>query len=67
MDSLSISELQEALRAARGSFGRKLDILGLDACYMAMGEVVYQLRNDVSIVIGAEGLSRSWAGPTERF
>jgi hypothetical protein len=67
MDSLKIPELQQALRAAKTSFGKKLDILGLDACYMAMGEVQYQLRNDVSIVIGAEGLEPEFGWPYGRI
>ena len=40
-----------------------IDILGLDACYMAMGEVTYQVRNEASIVIGSEGLDPAFGWP----
>ena len=66
MDSLTIAELQQALHGARKRSHKKIDILGLDACYMAMGEVAYQIRNEVSIVIGAEGLEPEFGWPYGR-
>ena len=67
MDSLTIAELQQALQGARKRTHKKIDILGLDACYMAMGEVAYQIRNEVSIVIGAEGLEPEFGWPYGRI
>ena len=66
-DSLSITELQKALRLARQKVKKKIDILGLDACYMAMGEVAYQVRNEASVVIGAEGLEPQFGWPLGRI
>ena len=38
----------------RKRLGRKLDVLGLDACLMAMGEVGYQSKGSASFMIGSE-------------
>jgi hypothetical protein len=71
-DSLSIPELAEALRAATARAGRKLrgrkiDILGMDACYMSMGEVAYQIREHVDFMVGAEGLEPTFGWPFRRI
>ena len=34
--------------------GRKLDILGMDACLMNMAEVSYQVKNSVLYTVGSE-------------
>jgi hypothetical protein len=54
-DFLDNAELQRALRDATQHLGRnKIDVLGLDACLMAMIEVAYQIRDEVSYLVGAE-------------
>lgn len=75
MDSLTIDELKDALSAA--TFGecpnepppirRRIDILGLDACYMNMGEIAYQVRPSVDVMIGAEGPEPSFGWPYRRI
>jgi hypothetical protein len=35
-------------------FGRKIDLLGMDACLMNMVEVAYQLRESVNVIVGSE-------------
>jgi hypothetical protein len=62
-DSLTIDELAQALEKAE----TKIDILGLDACFMAMGEVAYQIREHVDILIGAEGLEPAFGWPYRRI
>ena len=71
-DSLSILELAEALRAATVRVGSKLrgkriDVLGMDACYMSMGEVAYQIRDHVDYMVGAEGLEPTFGWPYRRI
>ncbi|HSL20147.1 MAG TPA: clostripain-related cysteine peptidase [Vicinamibacterales bacterium] len=61
-DALSIPELQEVLTAVRKT-GWKIDVLGMDACYMSMGEVAYEIRKDVGILVGSEGLSPAFGWP----
>jgi hypothetical protein len=74
MDSLTIDELEKALAGANQAFGarhsqpgRKIDVLGLDACYMCMGEVAYQIRKQVGILIGAEGLEPEFGWPYRKI
>jgi hypothetical protein len=35
-------------------FGQKIDLLGMDACLMAMVEVAYQVKNYVSILVASQ-------------
>lgn len=53
-DFLDNLELKQVLAAARKTAGRKIDILGMDACLMSMAEVVCQIRRDVRFTIGSE-------------
>jgi Clostripain family len=53
-DFLDNIELKRAIAAAHGAAGRKIDIIGMDACLMSMAEVAYQLRNDADYVIASE-------------
>ncbi len=62
-DSLSIDELRIALERA----GKKIDILGMDACFMSMFEVAYEVRNYVDILVGAEGLEPEFGWPYSRI
>jgi hypothetical protein len=63
VDSLSIPELAIALKRINGSLGKKLDLLGMDACYMSMLEVAYQIRDYADFVVGAEGLEPEFGWP----
>ena len=53
-DFLDNLEMKKVLEAARAAIGHKLDILGMDACLMSMGEVVYQVRDSVLFTVGSE-------------
>ena len=73
-DSLTIQELSGALkdivsyiRSLPGRAGRKIDILGMDACYMAMGEIAYEIHSQVGILIGAEGAEAEFGWPYRRI
>jgi len=73
-DFLSIHELKEALENAgfakdgkKPEDGKKLDIIGMDACYMSMAEICYELRKQESILIGAEGLVPTLGWPYSKF
>ncbi|UCG51024.1 MAG: T9SS type A sorting domain-containing protein [Candidatus Latescibacterota bacterium] len=50
------AELCGAIGTIRSQLQRNLDILGLDACLMAMTEIAYDFRNDVDFVVGSEEL-----------
>lgn len=53
-DQLYNSEAAEALRAALR--GQKLDVLGFDACLMAMIETGYAFRDTAKVLVGSEEL-----------
>ena len=40
--------------AAHRLLGRKVDVVGVDACLMTTIEVAYQLRNHAQILVGSE-------------
>jgi pimeloyl-ACP methyl ester carboxylesterase len=53
-DFLDNGELRKVLLQAREILGRKLDILGFDACLMAMIEVAYQTHDLASVLVASE-------------
>jgi hypothetical protein len=53
-DSLNNQELQQVLDKIAQIHGKRIDILGMDACLMAMVEVAYQLRDSIKITVGSE-------------
>ena len=53
-DELTMTELRSALAAAYATTGKKLDIIGFDACLMQMVEVAYQVMPYGDIAVGSE-------------
>ncbi len=54
-DCLDNQELAKVLKQCAAVMDReKIDLLGMDACLMNMMEVVYQIRNHSSILVGSE-------------
>ncbi len=53
-DFLDNEELQRAFREAQGITGQAVDLIGMDACLMAMVEVAYQLRQEAQILVASE-------------
>lgn len=53
-DALSITEIQNAMKAAETASGRKATILGFDACYMGTFENAYSFKDRASIMVGSE-------------
>jgi hypothetical protein len=53
-DCLDNRELKEVLRHAHATLGRKVDVVGMDACLMTMLEVAYQIRDHAQILVGSE-------------
>lgn len=61
----ALEEVNEVL--ARQPGGKKIDILGLDACAMSMAEVAYDLRHVVDYMVGAEGFEVNTGWPYHRI
>lgn len=53
-DALSITEIQNAIKTAVAATGKKVTILGFDACYMGTIENAYSFKDYASIMIGSE-------------
>jgi len=53
-DALDNRELRVVLAGICALLGRKIDLLGMDACLMNMVEVAYQLRESVQVIVGSE-------------
>ena len=53
-DFLDNMEMKKVLAAVKKMIGRKLDLLGMDACLMSMAEVTYQIRSSVRYAVGSE-------------
>jgi len=53
-DYLTTDELELALATAEDITGIKLDIIGFDACLMAMIEIAYQIRDYADIIVASE-------------
>ena len=55
VDFLDSCRFKKALATARERVGRKIDILGMDACLMSGIEVCYQVRDSVRYTVAPEG------------
>jgi hypothetical protein len=53
-DCLDNQELKRVLATAHRALGRKVDVVGMDACLMTMIEVAYQLRDYAQVLVGSE-------------
>jgi len=51
---ITTEQIGEVMRQAKALIGRPIDILGFDACLMAMGEVVAEVADSVRYVAGSE-------------
>jgi len=53
-DKITMPELEYALSAINTQIGKKIDIVGMDACLMAMTEVAYQIKDYANILVTSE-------------
>jgi len=53
-DKITMPELGYALSAINTQMGKKIDIVGMDACFMAMTEVAYQIKDYADILVTSE-------------
>ncbi len=54
VDLMSVPDFAFALDNVSKILGKKIDIVGIDACLMNMVEVAYQIRNSTGILVGSE-------------
>jgi len=53
-DKITMPELEYALSAISTQMWKKIDIVGMDACLMAMTEVAYQIKDYADILVTSE-------------
>ncbi|MCG2761603.1 MAG: clostripain-related cysteine peptidase [Candidatus Atribacteria bacterium] len=53
-DKITMPELEYALSAISIEMGKNIDIVGMDACFMAMTEVAYQIKDYADILVTSE-------------
>jgi len=54
-DIMSVPDFALALKNISSEIGKKIDIVGIDACLMNMIEVAYEIRETSDYLIGSEG------------
>jgi hypothetical protein len=62
-DFLDSRELSQVLKEATTLLGRKVDVLGMDACLMSMVEVAYQMRDGGSVMVASEDVEPASGWP----
>jgi hypothetical protein len=65
-DFLDNLELKRVLATVKKQTGRRIDVLGFDACLMNMVEVAYQLQGTAQIVVGSEEVEPLAGWPYDR-
>jgi hypothetical protein len=53
-DKITMPELEYALSVISAHMGKNIDIVGMDACLMAMTEVAYQIKDYADILVASE-------------
>ncbi|MGH7334623.1 MAG: clostripain-related cysteine peptidase, partial [Candidatus Rokuibacteriota bacterium] len=53
-DCLDTRELERVLATGHRLLGRKIDLVGMDACLMAMLEIAWQIRDHACVLVGSE-------------
>ena len=51
---MDLPTIEAGLKEAREKTGKKIDVIGFDACLMASTETAYQLRNEANYLVASE-------------
>ena len=62
-DFLDNIETKKLLKEAKTFLKQKIDILGMHACLMSMGEVIWQVRDSVAVTVGSEEIEPGQGWP----
>jgi hypothetical protein len=65
LDSRELGRVLDELMAARG--GRKLDLIGFDACLMSMIEVAYGVRHAFEVMVGSQEIEPGEGWPYQHI
>ena len=53
-DRITMPELEDALSTITAQIGKNIDLVGMDACFMAMTEVAYQIKDYADLLVTSE-------------
>lgn len=53
-NAITTEQLSKALKEIEEALGKKLDLLGFDACLMQMAEVAYAVKDHCNYIVGSE-------------
>lgn len=53
-DSLKPYELSQALSSIKSYMGKKIELLGMDACLMSMIEIAYEIKDYADVMVASE-------------
>lgn len=51
---MSLPQVREGLQAAQDATGKKLDVVGFDACLMGMAEVAHELSDNADYIVASQ-------------
>jgi len=66
-DYLTIPELEQAFATVESSTGVEVDIVGFDACLMAMIEIAYEIRRRADIMVASQELEPAGGWPYDEI
>jgi len=66
-DALTTFELKAALEAATTILGRRISVLGMDACLLSLIEVCYQVNEQAEFYVGSEEVIPNTSWPYDRI
>ncbi len=66
-DIMSVPAFASTMDNISYILGKKIDILGIDACLMNMVEVAYQIRNSTNVLVGSENSEPDFGWPYHRI
>lgn len=66
-DFLDNTEMKKVMLSIKKALGRKVDILGFDACLMSMLEVSYQIKNTANFTVGSQEEEPNNGWPYDRI
>ncbi len=66
-NKITTEQMGVALAEISRELGHKVEIVGTDACLMAMGEVVGEMKNDISHFVGSEEVEPADGWPYDRL
>jgi hypothetical protein len=64
---MSLKEMHQGIAEAQAATGRKLDVIGFDACLMASAEVAHQLRGNADFLVASQEVEGGEGWPYTRL